>query len=244
MHHTRSPRHQFIKCLSEELRTTATHTCPNLVDLTFEDDMQRAKSTAVIPVSVCIRCSEALSCPQKVGETFRHFSIKVRRAVTDCNFVVPCAHATSRIRCNCNDCNGVNYTNSVFCDILLSGIYNVYIRREVLSDPAMATKPINIISAVEGKESACDAVASSAPRVPTEAALGVVIQNCPPAPLPCVPRLKRRPANKIVCSAAHPRCRPTSRRFGSAASAASILPTTPHSSPHSTLHTCAAKCVT
>ena len=141
------PEARIIEII-EELRTAATHTFPNLIDLDFEDVVRRAKSTVVIPVYVCVGRSEALSCRQKVGKTFRHFLIKKRGAVTDCDFVVPCAHATSGMRCGRADCNGVNYTDSVVRDILPSGIYDVEIRREVLSDPTMAAKPINIISAV------------------------------------------------------------------------------------------------
>ena len=70
----------------------------------------------------------------------------------DCNFIAPYG----------------NYTDSVVCD-LLSGIYDIEICREVLSDPTMATRPINI-SAIESKESAHDALAAPASRPVAEAA--------------------------------------------------------------------------
>ena len=128
--------------------------------------------------------SEALSCHQKMVETFYSFSLKVRGAVTDCEFVVPCAHATQGLRCTRADCRGVNYTNSVIRDILLSGIYDVEIHCKVLS---------NIICTVEGKESARNAVAVSAPRQPAEAAAASFKSqgkpaNCGQAPsTPCNP---------------------------------------------------------
>ena len=159
--------YEFIECLSEELRTSATHAHPNILDLPIDDVISLAKSTAIIPVSICVRRSEALQCRQKVGETFRHFSTSVRGAVTDCDFVVPCPHAVNGLQCAAPGCRGVDYTDSVVRDILLAGIYDVEIRREVLSNPSMASKSINdIISVVEGKESARDAVASPTPRGP------------------------------------------------------------------------------
>ena len=109
---------EFIKCLSKELRTAATHAFPNILNLDLDTVKRLCKSTAVFAVSVCVLRSKALSCRQRVGETFRHFSIKVRGAVTHCNFV-PCAHATAVLRCIRADCKGVNYTDSVVRDILL-----------------------------------------------------------------------------------------------------------------------------
>ena len=121
------------------------------------------KSTAVIPVSICVCCSKALSSCQKLGETFRQFSIKLRGAVTDCQFVAPCAHAVSGMLCTRANCCGVDYTDSVVRDIL-SSIYDVKIRRGVLFHPSMLNKSINkIICTIEGKESARDAIALSAP---------------------------------------------------------------------------------
>ena len=109
--------YEFIECLSKELRTSATHAHPNI-----DNVIRLSKSTAVIPVSICVRRSEALQCKQKLGETFRHFSTTVRGAVTDCNFTVPCPHAVNGPRCAIANCTGVDYTDSVVRDILLAGI--------------------------------------------------------------------------------------------------------------------------
>ena len=102
--------YEFIECLSEELRTSVTHARPDVLTLGIDDVIRLSKSTAVIPVSICVRRSEALQCKQKLGETFRHFSTSVRGAVTDCDFIVPCPHAVNCPRCNLANCNGVDYT--------------------------------------------------------------------------------------------------------------------------------------
>ena len=119
--------YEFIECLLEELCTATTHAQPNILSLDIADVVRLSKSTAVIPVSICVRWSKALQCKQKMGETFRHFSISVRGAVTDCNFTAPCPHAVNGPRCAAADCNGVDYTDSVVHDILLAGIYEVEI---------------------------------------------------------------------------------------------------------------------
>ena len=60
--------YEFIECLSEELRTAATHAHPNILTLDLDEVVRLSKSTAVIPVSICVCRREALSCKQKVGE--------------------------------------------------------------------------------------------------------------------------------------------------------------------------------
>ena len=65
----------------------------------------------------------------------------------------------------------VDYTDSV-CYILLSRIYDIEIHRKALADPSMVNKPSNnIICAIKSKELARDALATSIPQTPAEAAV-------------------------------------------------------------------------
>ena len=74
------------------------YTRPPEHTLDINDVVRLSKSTAVIPVSICIRRSEVLQCKQKLGETFRHFSTTIRGAVTDCDFTVLCPPNPSSAR--------------------------------------------------------------------------------------------------------------------------------------------------
>ena len=197
--------YEFIECLSEELRTATTHAHPNILNLGIDKVVRLSKSTAVIPVSICVRRSEALSCKQKMGETFRHFSISVRGAVTDCDFTVPCPHASAGRHCAIAGCNGVDYTDSVVRNILLAGIYDTDIRRDVLSDPSMASKSINdIISVIESKESARDAVSSPAPHMPAPEA-AASFKSCGKPPSAAAPPRRPRPQpQQIPTHTSHP----------------------------------------
>ena len=58
---------EFIQCLTEELWMATTHAFPNLVTLDLNTVVRYFKSTAVIPVFICIRRSNALSSRQKLG---------------------------------------------------------------------------------------------------------------------------------------------------------------------------------
>ena len=67
---------------------------------------------------------------------------------------------------------------SIVRDILLSGIYDIAIRPEVLSNPSMLNKSINnIICIIEGKESTRNAVASSTPTQAAKAAAASLFKS-------------------------------------------------------------------
>ena len=78
-------------------------------------------------------------------------------------------------------------------DILLAGIYDVDICRDVLSDASMASKSINdIISIIESKESARDAVTALSSRAPAPEAAAASSysnpQNKAPGTTPKAPK--------------------------------------------------------
>ena len=61
---------------------------------------------------------------------------------TDCNYVLPCPHAVAPARA----CNLIqDYTPEVVKDILLSGIHNPDVRREVLGTSGIVEKSVHDI---------------------------------------------------------------------------------------------------
>ena len=68
-------------------------------------------------------------------------------------------------------CRGVNFTPEVIKDILLSGIYDRDVGREVLGDSAIEDKTVNeLIRFAEAKEAARDAAIGGRPTAATAAA--------------------------------------------------------------------------
>ena len=129
------------------------------------DLLTQVKAVAVQPVAVGILRGTAHAAKQASGERFQTFAAKVRGLTTDCNYVLPCLHAAPTERaCNVANCVGVNYTSKVVKDILLSGIHNPDVRREVLGTSGVEEKSVHeIIRIVEGKEAARDAASNARP---------------------------------------------------------------------------------
>lgn len=72
---------------------------------------------------------------QERDEPFRAFAARVRGKAETCEF---------KAMCQCG--NDVNYTDHAIRDVLLSGISDLDIRREVLGTQAILQKPVNDVS--------------------------------------------------------------------------------------------------
>ena len=151
---------QAMACLSDELISTAEKAIRGIGSLAINDLLTQVKAVAVQPVAVGILQATAHSAKQSSGERFQTFAARVQGLTTDCNYVLPCPHAVAQARA-CTDvqnCTGVDYTPEVVKDILLSGIYDPDVRREVLGTSGIEEKSVHeIIQIVEAKEAAQDA---------------------------------------------------------------------------------------
>ena len=137
-------RAQLLECLSEELFSTFSLAVPAVDTLNEDRLLSEIKRIAVIPVSLGIRRSEALSARQQHAERFQAFASRVRGLVIDCDFTVTCPHATSPNHgCSMAGCAGVDYTDAVIRDILPNGIGDAYIRRDILGTEDTSALSVN-----------------------------------------------------------------------------------------------------
>ena len=120
-----------MECFSEELISTADKAVYIIGSLDLDSLIREVKAVAVLPVAIGILRATAHSAKQACGERFQAFAAKVRGLTTDCNYVLPCPHAvTAAQACTAvPGCCGVDYTSEVIKDILLSGIYDLVVRR-------------------------------------------------------------------------------------------------------------------
>ena len=155
---------QAMACFSDELISTADKAIHDIGSLAVDALLTQVKAVAVQPVAVGILRAAAHSAKQASGERFQTFAAKVRGLTTDCNYVLPCPHATPPARACAliQNCAGVDYTPKVHKDILLSGIYDPDMRREVLGKSGIE-EVHDIIRIVEAKEAAQDAASSIRP---------------------------------------------------------------------------------
>ena len=88
---------------------------------------------------------------QKRDQNFRSFAAMVRGKAETCAFV-------TQNLCDCGRNNNVDYTDKIISDVLISGIYDVEIRREILGIDGVTDRSVNdVISLVEKREMARDA---------------------------------------------------------------------------------------
>lgn len=86
--------------------------------------------------------TELLQSQQKRDKPFRTFTAKIRGKAKTYSYATKCTCGTL-----------VGYTDHVIRDVILNGLYDTNIRREVLSAQGILEKPLNdIIALVESKE--------------------------------------------------------------------------------------------
>ena len=109
------------------------------------------RSIAVIPVATGVSRTELFQLRQERDEPFRAFAARVRGKAETCAFTT---------KCYCTKI--VNYTDHMIRDVLLHGISDMDIRREVLGVSDILETAVNeVISLVESKEMARNALPSA-----------------------------------------------------------------------------------
>ena len=95
------------------------------------------RSLAVIPVATCVLRSELLQLRQERDEPFRPFTAKVRSNAETCNF-------WAKSTCG----QSVDYTDHITRDVIINGLYDTDMRREVLGVTDILEKPVNNVIAL------------------------------------------------------------------------------------------------
>ena len=109
------------------------------------------RSQAVILVSTGVLRTEILQLCQKRNKPFCAFTARVHGKAETCTFITMC-------ECRKN----VDYTDHVIRDVLLNGISDPDICREVLGNKNVLQTPVNdVIALVENKEMTCNVLPSS-----------------------------------------------------------------------------------
>ena len=134
-----------------------------------ENEMKSAiKRLAVIKVATSVRRTNLLASKQNHGETFREFYANVRAAALTCNFVVKCPNIC------CAELPKVDFTSSVIKDVLIAGIADNDIRKDILGIADLDDKSDkDIVALVEAKEMAMNAYNSTSTLGTTAGAAGV-----------------------------------------------------------------------
>ena len=102
---------------------------------------------AVIRVATSVRHANLLATRQDHAESFREFYANVKAAAAACDFSVKCPHAC------CAGQPEIDYTPMVIKDILVAGVADSEIRKDVLGWSELDAKPDKeVVTFVEEKE--------------------------------------------------------------------------------------------
>ena len=145
-----SVQSQLFQCAGSELGGNILKNNPTAASGSLTQLLSCMCSLAVIPIATCEIRSELLQLLQSRDESFRTFTARVRGKAETCAF---------NTKCNCG--KEVNFTDHVIKDVLLNGLYDPDIRREVSGAADILSKPINdVIALFENKEKARNALPS------------------------------------------------------------------------------------
>ena len=150
---------QLFQCAGPELGDRLLTSDANIASKSVAQILAAMRSLAVVPVAVSVLRSELLQLRQDRNESCRAFAARVRGKAEACVFSFRYQH-----QCQCGEvCTGtVDYTDNVIRDVLLNGIYDLDIRRDVLGTRDIITTSVNdVVALVEGKEMARNALPSS-----------------------------------------------------------------------------------
>ena len=139
---------QLFQCACTTLGDALLKVDPDITDKDVDTVLTVMKQLAVIPVAVGVIRAEFVQMQQSRDELFRAFAARVRGKAETCAYAKKCTCGLS-----------VDFTDQMTRDVLIAGIADLDIRREVLGTPGVLAKPLNdIISCVEGKEMARNAL--------------------------------------------------------------------------------------
>ena len=144
---------QLWQCCDEELTSELFRDVPNISTIDEANLLASIKKLAVLSVAACVRKTELFSLKQDRGQSIRSFAAQVKGKAHTCAFSKQCG-ATG-----CTQ--DVDYTEDIVKHVLLAGIVDEDIKREVLGLEGLDLKSLNdTISLIESKEMAARAMST------------------------------------------------------------------------------------
>ena len=149
------PIHLFA-CCDNDLRAKVTCTNENVLESSVDQMLELFHSLAVVPVAISVQRSELLQIPQSPGESIRTFFSRVRGKAVTCRFQLECKEAHAGVDPNRHVY--VNYANEIIRHVLIAGLYDEDIKRDVFGVIDVDKMALNdLVSFIEGKEVAREA---------------------------------------------------------------------------------------
>ena len=147
---------QLFQCCEQSLARLLLKENPDVVSGGEAALKTAIKKMAVLHIATSVRRTNLLATKQVHGQSFREFYANVRAAAATCEYNIKCSHAC------CANLAAVDYTAMVVKDILIAGVADADIRKDVLSITDLDSKTDKeVVQFVEEKEIALNAVGGS-----------------------------------------------------------------------------------
>ena len=140
---------QLFQSCDKNLMRLLIRAQPDIVSEGEARLLEAIKNLVVIKIATSARRTNLLASKQAHGVTFREFYANIRAAAAICKFSVKCPHTC------CAENPLVDYTSNVVKDVLIAGILDADIRKEVLAWTELDSKDDkDVVGYVEAKEMA------------------------------------------------------------------------------------------
>ena len=137
----------LYQCCDKNLARLLIREEPDILNKKENDLLEAMKRLAVIKIATSVRRTNLLSMKQQHAESFREYYANVRAAAATCDFQVNCKHDC------CKEKTAIDYTSSVVKDVLITGIADMDIRKEVLAWEELDSKDDkDVVAFIESKE--------------------------------------------------------------------------------------------
>ena len=143
---------QLFQCCDRPLGWLLLRENPEIVEEGETQLLAAMKRMAVLQVATSVRRARLRAMTQEHGQLFREYFANVRAVANTCEYLVKCPHPC------CANLAPVDYTTNVVKEVLIAGIADVDIHKEVLGHSELDIKSDkDIVKLVEEKEIAKNA---------------------------------------------------------------------------------------
>ncbi len=143
---------QLFQCCERSLARLLLRENPNIISEGEDNLMEAINQMAVIKVATSVRRTKLLSVKQDHGETIREFYANVKATAATCNYTIRCPNTC------CAAQQPIDYTSSIVKDVLVAGIADGDIRKDVLGWAELDSKnDKDLVAFIEAKELARNA---------------------------------------------------------------------------------------
>ena len=147
---------QLFQCCERSLGRLLIKENPTVISEGEDVLLEAMKQMAVIQIATSVRRNNLLQSKQDAGESFREFYANVKAVASTCAFQIPCNHSC------CSEKSAIDYTHMVIKDILIAGVSDSDIRKELLGWSELDSKSDKeVVRFVEEKEMAFKAWSST-----------------------------------------------------------------------------------